>query len=94
MLLPVGLSDLPRQSTVKLYCARCQDLYHPRFSKHAKIDGAYFGTTFPHLFQQIYPELIPPRPRFNYVPRVFGFKIHKSSREVLQARAPNKEEFD
>jgi casein kinase II subunit beta len=93
-MLPVGQSDLPRQSTVKLYCPRCQDLYFPKFSKHAKIDGAYFGTTFPHMFQQIYPEMIPARPRYSYVPRIFGFKVHKSSRDVLQAKAPTKEEFD
>lgn len=113
-LLPVGQSDLPRQSTVKLYCPRCQDIYFPKFSKHAstfqrlecciilayicfvcvEIDGAYFGTTFPHMFQQIYPELIPPRPRFSYVPRIFGFKVHKSSREVLTAKAPNKDDIE
>ena len=28
--LPVGLSDLPRSSTVKIYCPKCQDIYYPR----------------------------------------------------------------
>lgn len=82
-LLPVGQSDLPRVSNVKLYCPKCQDIYTPKYSRHATIDGAHFGTTLPQLFLQIYPELIPPKPKYKYVPRMFGFKVHKSSREVL-----------
>ncbi|KAF9624382.1 hypothetical protein IFM89_010549 [Coptis chinensis] len=41
------------------------------------IDGAYFGTTFPHLFLMSYGHLKPQKPSQSYVPRVFGFKIHK-----------------
>lgn len=28
--LPVGQTDIPRSSTVKIYCPKCEDLYHPR----------------------------------------------------------------
>ncbi|GFZ16560.1 casein kinase II beta chain 2 [Actinidia rufa] len=28
--LPVGQSDIPRQSTVKIYCPKCEDVYSPR----------------------------------------------------------------
>jgi casein kinase II subunit beta len=73
--LPVGLSDVPRQSTVKLFCPRCEDTYYPRSKHHGNIDGAYFGTTFPHLFLMTYPQFRPPKPAEKYVPRVFGFKI-------------------
>ncbi|WRX09113.1 Casein kinase II [Theobroma cacao] len=41
------------------------------------IDGAYFGTTFPHLFLMSYGHLKPQKPTQNYTPRVFGFKMHK-----------------
>jgi hypothetical protein len=41
------------------------------------IDGAYFGTTFPHLFLMTYEHLKPQKPSQRYVPRVFGFKLHK-----------------
>lgn len=41
------------------------------------IDGAYFGTTFPHLFLMTYGHLNPQKPGQSYVPRVFGFKMHK-----------------
>jgi casein kinase II subunit beta len=73
--LPVGLSDQPRQSTVKLFCPRCEEAYYPRSKYHGNIDGAYFGTTFPHLFFLTYPQLKPQKPLTKYVPRVFGFKI-------------------
>ncbi|KAK8554413.1 hypothetical protein V6N13_093408 [Hibiscus sabdariffa] len=48
--LPVGQSDIPRSSTVKIYCPKCEDIYYPRSKYQGNTDGAYFGTTFPHLF--------------------------------------------
>lgn len=74
--LPVGQSDIPRTSTVKIYCPRCEDIYYPR-SKYQDIDGAYFGTTFPHLFLMTYGHLKPQKASQSYVPKVFGFKIHR-----------------
>ncbi|XP_009621561.1 putative casein kinase II subunit beta-4 isoform X1 [Nicotiana tomentosiformis] len=75
--LPVGQSDIPRSSTVKIYCPKCEDIYYPRSKYQGNIDGAYFGTTFPHLFLMTYGHLKPQKPTQNYTPRVFGFKIHK-----------------
>ena len=45
-----------------------------------EIDGAFFTTTFPSLFFLSYNDLVPEKPETSYVPRVFGFKIHASSR--------------
>ena len=54
------------------------DIFHP--SRHAaSIDGAYFGTTMPHLFLLNRPNLIPPSPSLSYVPRIYGFRINKES---------------
>ncbi|KAK4262514.1 hypothetical protein QN277_028066 [Acacia crassicarpa] len=75
--LPVGQSDIARSSTVKIYCPRCEDTYYPRSKNQGNIDGAYFGTTFPHLFLMTYGQLKPQKPLQSYVPRVFGFKIHR-----------------
>ncbi|KAI4964548.1 hypothetical protein ZWY2020_005505 [Hordeum vulgare] len=75
--LPVGQSDIPRSSNVKIYCPKCEDLYYPRSKYQSNIDGAYFGTTFPHLFLMTYPHLKPQKPSQQYVPKVFGFKLHK-----------------
>ncbi|CAN4096728.1 unnamed protein product [Withania somnifera] len=76
--LPVGQSDIPRASTVKIYCPKCEDIYYPRSKYQGNIDGAYFGTTFPHLFLMTYGHLKPQKPTQNFIPRVFGFKIHKT----------------
>ena len=81
-VLPVGLSDsvsLTGENPMKLFCARCQQLYDHNVPGGNYIDGAFFGTTFPHLFVQTYHELRPPPCSATYVPRVFGFKVHKSA---------------
>ncbi|KAI1057729.1 hypothetical protein LB506_000093 [Fusarium annulatum] len=78
-LLPMGLSDVPNMKPVKLYCARCEDIYNPKSSRHAAIDGAYFGTSFHNILFQVYPALIPTKSVERYVPRVYGFKVHASA---------------
>ncbi|KAI9009037.1 casein kinase II, regulatory subunit [Hyaloraphidium curvatum] len=58
-VVPCGRSDSPGVDTVKLFCPRCGDLYHPRESRYRHLDGAYFPTTLPGLLFLSYPELIP-----------------------------------
>jgi hypothetical protein len=54
-VLPVGLADLPRNYTVNVFCPRCHGLFFPKSTRQANIDGAYFGTTFPHLYLMTHP---------------------------------------
>ena len=72
----MGLSDVPNIKPVKLYCARCEDIYNPKSSRHAAIDGAYFGTSFHNIMFQVYPTLIPTKSADRYIPRCYGFKVH------------------
>jgi len=58
-VVPCGRSDLPGIDTVKLYCPNCHDIYTPPSSRFQGVDGAFFGTTFAHLFFQTYRELAP-----------------------------------
>lgn len=74
--LPVGTSDIPRTSTAKTYCPKCSDLYYTRNKYQSNMDGAYFGTTFPHLFLMTFSYLKPPKCTQVYTPRIFGFRIH------------------
>lgn len=78
-LLPMGQSDVANTSPVKLYCSRCEDLYNPKSSRHAVIDGAYFGTSFHNILFQVYPAMLPPKSQRRYEPRVFGFKVHAAA---------------
>mmetsp|Transcript_100945 Transcript_100945/g.291991 ORF Transcript_100945/g.291991 Transcript_100945/m.291991 type:complete len:353 (-) Transcript_100945:11-1069(-) len=98
-VLPVGLKDEMGADTVKIFCPKCQCVYHPppvrsRSSHHnnagaAGVDGAAFGTTFPHLFLMTFSNLVPDRlPSASaYVPRVFGFRVHLSARQRTSTAA-------
>lgn len=82
-LLPSGISDIPGVEGVKLFCPHCEDIYSPKSGRHASIDGAYFGTTFAHMFVQTFPNVVPQiKSSQKYVPRIFGFRIaDRSSKE-------------
>ena len=92
-VLPVGLKDEIGVDTVKLFCPKCQCVYHLPVNRsrslhlgstgNTGIDGASFGTTFPHLFLMTFSQLVPdPLPEDSvYVPRVFGFRVHPSARQ-------------
>jgi casein kinase II subunit beta len=81
-LLPVGLHDRQKESTVKCFCPKCRDIYNPQTMRNRSIDGVAFGTSLPHLMLQRMPELATTRPKDCYVPRLFGFKIHESAPEL------------
>jgi hypothetical protein len=50
-------------------------VYLPKV-RQINIDGAYFGTSFPHVFLQHYPMavILPPK-IYYYEPKIFGFKM-------------------
>jgi casein kinase II subunit beta len=76
-VIPVGLRDVSGVMGVKLYCPKCEDVYIPTSKKHLNVDGAYFTTSLPHLILEMFPNLIPQRPVDRYVPKIFGFKVHR-----------------
>lgn len=82
-LLPVGLSDTLRESPVMLFCPQCEEVYHPPSTEYTTLDGAYWGTTFPHLL------LLGLREKGthfalkrSYVPRIYGMRVYKPEREA------------
>jgi len=78
-LLPMGIHDKPNRDEVKLYCCSCGLMYGPNYHGSTKIDGAFFGTTFPHLFFMSYPELLPRKQKLLHTtPKIYGFKLHKT----------------
>ena len=62
---------------LQVFCPKCEEVYLPKY-RNINIDGAYFGTTFPHLFLQSYKEatVLPPK-IYQYEPKIHGFKIYK-----------------
>ncbi|UIZ22083.1 hypothetical protein KXD40_005065 [Peronospora effusa] len=78
-VLPVGQSDVPRHTTVNVFCPKCRDIFFPKSQRAGQIDGAYFGATFPHVFLMTHSHLVVSPPMQTYVPRVFGYKVHSSS---------------
>jgi len=88
-MLPIGLSDMPGEAMVKLYCPKCQEIYNPKSSRHHHTDGAYFGTGFPHMLFMVHPEYRPKRPTSQFVARLYGFKIHPMAYQLQQQAAQN-----
>uniref|UniRef100_A0A8B9S5E6 Casein kinase II subunit beta n=1 Tax=Apteryx owenii TaxID=8824 RepID=A0A8B9S5E6_APTOW len=86
---PPRLSDIPGEAMVKLYCPKCMDVYTPKSSRHHHTDGAYFGTGFPHMLFMVHPEYRPKRPANQFVPRLYGFKIHPMAYQLQLQAASN-----
>ncbi|XP_015179135.1 PREDICTED: casein kinase II subunit beta isoform X2 [Polistes dominula] len=86
-MLPLGLSDVPGEAMVKSYCPKCMDVYTPKSSRHHHTDGAYFGTGFPHMLFMVHPEYRPKRATNQFVPRLYGFKIHPLAYQMQQQSA-------
>ena len=82
---------MPRQSSVRLYCPRCQEVYLPR-TRYQHIDGAFFGTSFPQLLFFQYPDRLPAQSPPKYVPRIYGFKVHESAPEKQRAQLKDRQE--
>lgn len=94
-VLPVGLSDELRTSRVKVFCPKCEEVYIPKF-KSINIDGAYFGTSVPHVFMKTFTQavILPPKVH-HYEPKIHGFKLygkrgsqfHKSTGRVRRSQS-------
>lgn len=74
-ILPIGISDRPEHHSVKLYCPSCRDVYSSKGRKGLIIDGAWFGTSFPHLLLQTYSPDSSKKAVAQYVPKIFGFRL-------------------
>lgn len=57
-LLPVGLSDLLGEARIQRYCPSCNDIYHWSSERYWNIDGAAYGTSFPHFFFLSFPSFV------------------------------------
>eukprot|EP01017_Pseudomicrothorax_dubius_P025158 TRINITY_DN2684_c0_g1_i11.p1 TRINITY_DN2684_c0_g1~~TRINITY_DN2684_c0_g1_i11.p1 ORF type:complete len:193 (+),score=55.10 TRINITY_DN2684_c0_g1_i11:380-958(+) len=84
--VPIGLSDDLKVSRVKIFCPKCGDVYVPK-KKCADVDGAYFGSAFPHILLYTYPDLSPEPPKLGFEAKIYGFKLHKKA-ETKQLSLP------
>jgi casein kinase II subunit beta len=80
-VLPVGMSDLPGEGKVKLFCPRCSDIYTPR-QRYQHVDGAYFGTGLPMMVFMDNPSSRPKMSSKRHVGTLYGFKIHPLAYQI------------
>ena len=81
--LPIGIADKLGQGSVKAYCPMCEQVYSiVKHKTKEPLDGAWFGTSLPHMFLQTYPDLVPKAQLMEYVPKIFGFKVHNRASVV------------
>jgi len=72
---------------VKIFCPKCEEVYmvqkwraHERGSGSVQtatnLDGAYFGSSLPHIFIAWHKNLVEMPPKiYLYEPQISGFKI-------------------
>jgi casein kinase II subunit beta len=82
-VVPIGLSDELKQCRIKVFCPKCQDVFFPK-KKCSDVDGAFFGSSFPHVLLQRFPELQPKEEKIHFVPQIFGFKIKGKRNEIYE----------
>mgnify|MGYP001030986596 CR=1 FL=1 len=78
LCIPYGNSNDFGNSTVKMFCPNCNDIYHVKNEECYFIDGACFGNSWVHLFLQKYPEIVPKKMPEKYVPRLFGYQLYNN----------------
>lgn len=81
-MLPIGVTDKPLTECVKLFCPQCNEVYTPVKQRYQSLDGAYFGTGFPHMLFMVYPQLRIKPHKDQFVPKMYGFKIHDTALDV------------
>ncbi|KAL2759478.1 hypothetical protein ACRALDRAFT_1067711 [Sodiomyces alcalophilus JCM 7366] len=81
--LPVGLSDIPGEDTVKLFCPSCLDVYVPPNSRFQTVDGAFFGRTFGALFLLTFPEYDLSKRGSNEMLRSDSARVYESQYETI-----------
>merc|ERR1712032_169873 len=64
-----------------MYCPLCEQVY---MSKFKELDGAYFGSSFPQVFLQSYTSLVPLEPPRAFIPRLYGFRLHKQKSMIAR----------
>ncbi|VWU49560.1 casein kinase II beta chain [Hepatocystis sp. ex Piliocolobus tephrosceles] len=77
-VLPIGLHESIRIAPVHIYCPSCQEIYKISYEKNMYLDGAFFGTSFPHLFLQTYPNYKTLKTPTCCIPRIFGFGVYQN----------------
>jgi casein kinase II subunit beta len=89
--LPIGTSDEIHHSTAKVFCPLCEQVYAPRTKPGdapTKIDGAFFGSSLPHMLLQTYPDLLPLERPEPYEAKIFGFRVH-GQKSVIRRKVEN-----
>ena len=81
--LPLGVGDSIGSGPVMIYCPLCEQTYTPK-GKLADVEGAFFGPSFPLMFLLTYPSVKPADIPLYFVPKIFGFKVHKKHSVVLK----------
>ena len=91
-VLPVAMVEIIRFSRVKVYCPKCEEVYVPSKGQ-VEIDGAYFGKSFPLVFFNTYPSLIPKEKQALYFPKIFGFKIYGNKGSKYEIKKKYRDTF-
>ena len=78
-LIPMGMSDAPNVSSMKLFCFNCKNIFKA-LGDWEKVDGCAFGKSFPHFLIMSYQNSFVTTKSNKYVPRIFGFQLYEDTK--------------
>lgn len=70
-LLPIGMDYDTDKSKICGWCPKCHDIYEVE----TDIDGAFYGPSFPHFFQQMAKDVINVKPANKTTVNFFGIPV-------------------
>lgn len=73
--VPYGISNDMNEYPVTIFCPCCKEVYNINNAEFQKVDGAFFGNSWVHIFLAKYHELFDGLEAKKPTPTIYGFRI-------------------
>lgn len=78
---PCRASSNIGESTIKMYCPTCKQIYNPENKIFDAVDGVGFPKRYIENMVEKHPDLVLQEEQVEYVPRIYGFRVFNGAEE-------------